>query len=83
MHMPKLIKFCMLNMCGSLNYVYIQIKLLSNKTMDLEGIMLSEINQRQILYDFTYMCSQRKQNKTHRHKEQIGGYQRGRGSNVW
>lgn len=51
--------------------------------MDLEGIMLSEINQRQILYDFTYMCSQRKQNKTHRHKEQIGGYQRGRGSNVW
>ena len=30
------------------------------KWMDLEGVMLSEINQRQILYDFTYMCNLKK-----------------------
>ena len=54
--------------------------------MDLESVMLSEISQRQMPYDFTYMWNlETKQNeqrkKTHKqkhrlkHKEQTGGYQ--------
>ena len=56
--------------------------------MDLEGIMLSEIRERQMLYDFTHMWNLR--NKTNRKKiqtkkqtlnyrEQTDGYQRGGG----
>ena len=46
--------------------------------MDLEGIILSD-NERQILYDFTYMRNlktQNSQNKTHRHGEKTGSYQK-------
>ena len=51
---------------------------------DLEGIMLSEINQRQILYDITYIWNLKiiqmnlytKQKQTHRHRKQTHGYQR-------
>ena len=42
-----------------MQYYYSAIKkneiLLFATWMDLEGIMLSEINQRQLLYDITYM----------------------------
>ena len=52
--------------------------------MDLEGIMFSEIRQKKILYDFTYMQNLKKikqtiimkQKQTHRYREQISGYQR-------
>ena len=37
--------------------------------MDLENIMLSEIRQRQILYDFTYMCNLRDKINKQRKKE--------------
>ena len=54
--------------------------------MGLEGIMLSQISQienREIQHDFTYMWNLKnktnKQNKTQRFREEIGGYQRGRG----
>ena len=46
--------------------------------MDLEGIILSD-NERQILYDFTYMGNlktQNSQNKTHRHGEKTGSCQK-------
>ena len=37
--------------------------------MDLEGIMLSEISQRQIPYDFTYMWNPKEEmNKQHRNR---------------
>ena len=49
--------------------------------MDLEGIMLSEMLDRegQILYDFTHVEYKQTNTQTHRNREQIGGYQRGRG----
>ena len=58
--------------------------------MDLKSIMLSEISQmeRQIPYDFTHMWNlKREMNKktpkqTHRYREQISDYQRGRGWGV-
>ena len=52
--------------------------------MDLEGIILNAISQRQILYDITYMRNRKKYNKlvnvtkkqqTHRYREQTRGYQ--------
>ena len=49
---------------------------------DLEGITLSD-NERQIMYDFTYMWNlkpQNSQNQTHRHGEKIGSCQR---EEVW
>ena len=63
--------------------------------MDLEGIMQSEIRERQILYDITYMYNLKKYNKLvhitkkkhiHRHREYIRGYQwggGGDGTNYW
>ena len=42
--------------------------------MDFEGIMLSEIRERQIPYDLTYMWNLKKW--THRNQDQIGGCQR-------
>ena len=55
--------------------------------MDLEGIMLSEIRQRQILYDIPYMWDLKKKKynkpvnvmkkKIHRYREQTSGYQWG------
>ena len=54
--------------------------------MDLEIIILSEVSQRQILYDVTYMWNLKndtneliKQKQTHRHKKKSYGYQRGKG----
>lgn len=48
--------------------------------------MLSEIGQRQILYDLTYMLNIKnklvnvtEKKQTHRYKEQTSGYQRGQG----
>ena len=43
--------------------------------MHFENTMLNEVSQRQIPYDFTYMWNLK--NKTHRSREQVGGYQRG------
>ena len=52
--------------------------------MDLEGIILSQMDQRQILPDITSMRNWKKYNKlvnitkkkqTHRHREQTKGYQ--------
>ena len=63
--------------------------------MYLEGIMLSEIRERQILYDITYMYNVKKYNKLvhitkkkhiHRYREHIRGYQwggGGDGTNYW
>ena len=34
--------------------------------MDLENIMLSEISQRQILYDITYMWNKKKKKRKHK-----------------
>ena len=57
--------------------------------MDFEGIMLSEISQRQIPCDITYMWNLKKYNKlvnitkqqqTHRYREQTSGYQWGGGN---
>ena len=39
--------------------------------MDLGGIMLSEMNQRQILYDLTNMWNLRNKKQAHRYREQI------------
>ena len=58
--------------------------------MDLEGITLSEIRQRKILYDITYMWNLKKYNKlvnktnkqkkqTHRYREETSSYQLGEG----
>ena len=56
--------------------------------MDLEIIILSEVSQRQISYDITYMWNLKKmiqmnlftkQKQTHRHRKQTYGYQRGKG----
>ena len=59
--------------------------------MDLEGILLSEINQKEwyILDDFTYVCNlknktnennnKKAQKQSHRYREQIGGCQKGGG----
>ena len=47
--------------------------------MDLEGIMLNEIRERWLLYDFTHMWNikQNKQAKhTHRYREHISDYQK-------
>ena len=53
--------------------------------MDLEMVILSEVSQRQISYDITYMWNLKKyiqmniftkQKQTYRHREQIHGYQR-------
>lgn len=43
--------------------------------MDLEGIMLNEISQRQILYDFTYMWHLKHDKWNHREQT----FQRGKG----
>ena len=54
--------------------------------MDLEGIMLSEIMERQVLYDISYMWNLKiykdiiKEMQTHRCKEQTDGYQWRRGN---
>ena len=56
--------------------------------MDLEIITLSEVRERQILHDITYMSNLKsnkreftyKQKQTHRLRKQTCGYQRG---NVW
>ena len=58
--------------------------------MNSEGIKLSEINERQIVYDITYMgnlknrtnlwIKQKKQ--THRYREQTSGHQWGEGNGV-
>ena len=55
--------------------------------MDLEGIMVSEINQRQILYDFIYMWNlniikKQQTDKIYRYREQNGGCQRGSGLGI-
>ena len=49
--------------------------------MDLEGIMLSEISQREILYDITYIWDLKitnklvnKTKKKHRYRKQTSGY---------
>ena len=55
--------------------------------MDLKNIILSEVSQRQILYEITYMWNLKiiqmnlftKQKQTHRHRKQSYGYQRGKG----
>ena len=58
--------------------------------MDLEGITLSEIRQRKILYDITYMWNLKKYNKlvnktnkqkkqTNRYREETSSYQLGEG----
>ena len=52
--------------------------------MDLEIIILSEVSQREIPYDITYMWNLKmiqmnvftKQKETHRHRKQNYGYQR-------
>ena len=55
--------------------------------MDLEIIILSEVSQRQISHDITYMWNLKniiqknlftKQKQTHRHRKQTYGYQRGK-----
>ena len=56
--------------------------------MDLEIITLSEVSQRQMSYDITYiqtlkkkviqMNFYQKQKQTHRHRKQSYGYQRGK-----
>ena len=54
--------------------------------MDLEIIILSEVSQRQISHDITYMESKKmmqmnlftKQKQTHRHRKQTYGYPRGK-----
>ena len=50
--------------------------------MDLENIMLSEINQRQILYDITYMWNLKNtveyKYKTGTQIQTTSGYQRGK-----
>ena len=45
--------------------------------MSLEGIMLREMKQRQIVYDFTYMgnLNLKTNQHMHRHRQQVGGYQ--------
>ena len=57
--------------------------------MDLQIIILSEVSQRQISYDITYMWNLKnmiqmnlltKQKQTHRLRKQTYGYQRGK---VW
>ena len=54
---------------------------LATTWMELEGIMLSEIRERQILYDFTHMRTLR--DKTHEHKgrETKIKYKKGGGQN--
>ena len=47
--------------------------------MDLEGIMLNKIIQRQIPYDMTYMWNITKKKQTHRSREQSSDYQWGEG----
>ena len=50
--------------------------------MDLKGIMVSEISQRKIPYDFIYMWNLKttnektEQKQAHKYREQIGGCQR-------
>lgn len=58
--------------------------------MDLEDIMVSEIREKQVLYDFTHMLNlknetteQIEQKKTHRYWEQIGGFREEEGWVVW
>ena len=49
--------------------------------VDLEGIMLSKISQRQLLYDYTYMWNLNKANeqtKQNRYRKQTDCYQKGR-----
>ena len=55
--------------------------------MDLEIIILSEVSQRQISYDITYMWNLEKmvqmnlftkQKQTHRQRKQTYGYQKGK-----
>ena len=56
--------------------------------MDLQIILLSEVRERQISYDITYMWNLNKkmiqmnlftkQKQTHRHRKQTCGYQRGK-----
>ena len=45
--------------------------------MDLKGIVLSEIRERWVPYDFFFMWNlkQTKTNQTHGYKEEIGGCQ--------
>ena len=50
--------------------------------VDQEGFTLSEISQRQIPYDLTYMWNLKnkmKQKETHRYRDQMGGCQTGGG----
>ena len=52
--------------------------------LDPEGSRLSEVSQRPRPYDFTCMWNLKnqtneQQNKPHGYREQIGGYQRGKG----
>ena len=55
--------------------------------MDLEIIRLSEVREKQILYDVIYRLNLKimihmnlliRQKQTHRHRKQIYGYQRGK-----
>ena len=53
--------------------------------MALEGIMLSEISdrERQTLHDLTYtwnLKNKTKQNQTHRPRERMDGYKKGKGA---
>ena len=60
-----------------------EILLFGTTWMELEGIMLNEIRERQILNDLTQMWNlkQTNKNQAHKYKEQICGYQR-RGQGV-
>ena len=57
--------------------------------MDIKNIILSEVSQRQMSHDISYMWNLKKiiqmklfttQKQTHRHRKQTYGYQRGK---VW
>ena len=57
--------------------------------MDVKNIILSEVSQRQMSHDISYMWNLKKiiqmklfttQKQTHRHRKQTYGYQRGK---VW
>ena len=81
MNMPQLIKFYTLNMCK----LCVSMHRLSNNMDGSWGYYVepnkSEREQRNTIWFHLSVESkkQNKQNKTHRYREEISGYQRGRG----